>query len=139
MPTSARTRKGPADELMNCGITNAADPTCWDCRFYEPHLEVDRDQPSPHEGLEGDCQRYPPVTDHGRRDSRVNYADFPIVMESSWCGEFVPRAATLPQYRDEEANAAFDAARHEDATVGPCRANGRECQCGRGTSSNGKV
>lgn len=107
MPSPARTRKAPAEELMNCGIPNQPEPSCWDCRFFEPPIGVDRDQPPAEECQRGECMRLPPVIDHGNRDADVNYAVFPIVIACDWCGEFQPRAATLPACRSDDANAAF--------------------------------
>ena len=65
------------------------------------------------------------------------------LLESDWCSEFAPRTATLPHRRDDEANAAFDAAAHDDATdatdatdanrganVGKCQRGRYECQTG---------
>lgn len=88
---AAKTHTTPPAELMNCGVPDQPDPLCWDCRFFETVTPMDRGQPPEHECQEGQCRRHPPVTDHGQRDSEVNYAVFPIVFADDWCGEFVPR------------------------------------------------
>jgi hypothetical protein len=128
MPASARTRKSPLEELMNCGIPNQPEPSCWDCRFFEPPIGVDRDQPPAEECQRGECTRLPPVIDHGNRNADVNYAVFPIVIACDRCGEFSPRRPTLPRCREDYANAAFDAAAHDDATRGPVAASSGHCQ-----------
>ena len=128
MPASARTRKSPLEELMNCGIPNQPEPSCWDCRFFEPPIGVDRDQPPAEECQRGECTRLPPVIDHGNRNADVNYAVFPIVIACDWCGEFRPRAARVGQRCEGEANAAFDAAADDDATHGPVAARTGHCE-----------
>ena len=57
------------------------------------------------------------------------YAVHPIVAGDRWCGEFAPLAAKLRICRNEEANAAFDAASRHDATDAPLGAS--ECECDR--------
>ena len=94
MPAPARTRKTPEDELMNCGISNPVHISCWDCRYYYPRVDLDRDKNPEDEAQPGDCRRYPPVTDHGLRDTQANWAEFPMVMACDWCGEFAPRLST---------------------------------------------
>ena len=95
---------------MNCGISNQPEPSCWECQHFDPPPHLDRDQPPEEECQQGECLRYPPVTDHDHRDTQVNYAVFPIVIACDRCGEFSPRRPTLPRSREDEANAAFDAA-----------------------------
>lgn len=81
----------PTDELMNCGISNPVHISCWDCRYYYPRVDLDRDKNPEDEAQPGDCRRYPPVTDHGLRDTQANWAEFPMVMACDWCGEFASR------------------------------------------------
>lgn len=72
------------------------------------------------------------MIDHGNRNAEVNYAVFPIVIACDWCGEFQPRAATLPACCSDEANAAFDAASQHDATDGLVAAvSAGACGCDR--------
>ena len=107
---------------MNCGISNQPEPSCWECQHFDLPPHLDRDQPPEEECQQGECLRYPPVTDHDQRDAQVNYAVFPIVIACDRCGEFSPRRPTLPRSCEDEANAAFDAAVHDDATRGPVAA-----------------
>lgn len=102
--------------LRYCGITNSVEPSCWECRFFEPQDGVDLSAPPEDECLAGDCRRLQPVVDHDQRDANANWAVFPLVMACDWCGEFVPRTAPLGQVGVDEANVEFDAASQEDAT-----------------------
>jgi hypothetical protein len=78
--------------LRNRWNPNQPQPMCWNCLFFEPSdPNWDLDQPPDDECLHGECHFGPPVTDHGKRDASCNYADFPIVMASDWCGKLVPR------------------------------------------------
>ena len=128
MPAPARTHKSPPEELMNCGISNQHEPTCWDCRFFDTAPRLNRDQPPEEECQQGECRRHPPVTDHHNRDASVNYAVFPIVIACDWCGEFRPRAARVGHGHEDEANAAFDLASHEDATDAGMAARAGACE-----------
>lgn len=113
---------------MNCGISNQPEPSCWDCRFFDTSLLLNRDQPPEEECEQGECRRYPPVIDLANREASVNYALYPIVIACDWCGEFRPRAARVGQCREDDANSAFDAAAHDDATRGPVAARTGQCQ-----------
>ena len=80
-------------------------PLCFDCRFFVPegsiHSELTEDQWD--ECLEGECHAAPPVLGqmledrHG--DSFRDFAEWPKVMASDWCGKHVPRGITLPAQR----------------------------------------
>ena len=118
-PARTREQARATDELRYCGIPSQSEPSCWDCRFFDTSPLLDRDQPPEEECEKGESVRLPPVIDHGNRDADVNYAVFPIVIACDWCGEFAPRRNTPAVRRDIEANAAFDAAAHDDATGGP--------------------
>ncbi len=137
MPASARVRERPVDVLRYCGIQNGVEPSCWDCRFFAPPVGVDRIVQPSDECAAGDCRRLPPVIDHDQRDASANWAVFPLVMACDWCGEFAPRRAPLGHTREDEANAEFDAASHQDSTdanrganVGECQRGSAECQTG---------
>jgi|GEM_PF-3625373 len=78
---------------------------------------MDRGQPPEHECQEGQCRRHPPVTDHGQRDSEVNYAVFPIVFADDWCGEFAPR--TLRKDRKSAAQKSKSDQYHQVASEAP--------------------
>lgn len=131
IPARTRTYASPADNLMFCGISNHAQPACCDCRFFETCLGLDRDQSPEDECQQGECRRHPPVIDHVSRDAAVNYAEFPIVVASDWCGEFVPRAPNLARNRDREASAALRGDSQQDATDANLGAAGGKCQSGR--------
>ncbi|XZE55788.1 hypothetical protein SH139x_001814 [Planctomycetaceae bacterium SH139] len=116
MPARTRKQVRVTEELMYCGIQNQPEPSCWDCRFFDTSSHLDREQPPEEECQQGECRRHPPVIDPDNREASVNYAEFPIVIACDWCGEFAPRGGMPAHARDIEANAAFDAASHEDAT-----------------------
>ena len=136
-----RTRKGvrATAVLMYCGITKPVVPSCWQCRYFEPQVGVDGDLPPADECSAGDCRRHPPVIDHDQRDASANWAVFPLVMACDWCGAFAPRSATSPHRRDDEANAAFDAASQQDATDANRGANVAECQPGRANAAHRQI
>lgn len=53
---------------------------CSNCKFFREHVyEFDGDSVA---SDAGDCRRNPP------RVVPDNYAEFPLVIESMWCGEF---------------------------------------------------
>lgn len=136
---SARTRKGPLDELMKCGISNPPEPACWECRFFETSIGLDRDQPPADECQDGECRRHPPVTDHGRRDASVNYAEFPIVIACDWCGEFEQR--TRRQGHEDRVCAAQQAKPDEQAYIREVASEGqisRSSESRREKSRNGR-
>ncbi|WP_145171203.1 hypothetical protein [Rubripirellula lacrimiformis] len=84
---------------------------CSRCRFFRPVHSAFQ------ESAGGECRRHPPATPkNSQRRARPDIAIFPAVMETDWCGEFVPRRDTSAHRRNIEANAAFDAAAREDAT-----------------------
>ena len=66
---------------------------CADCRFFKYAFE------DGHAFAEvGECKRYPPVSspfwesqchkDTGRKEVRAISAEFPMVGDQDWCGEF---------------------------------------------------
>ena len=139
MPERTCTRERVDAVLMYCGITQPVIQSCWECRFFEPSVGVDRDLPPADECSAGDCRRHPPVTDHDQRDASANWAVFPLVMACDWCGEFASRPTTSAQRRDDEANTAFDAASRDDATDANRGANVAECQPGRANATHRQV
>lgn len=85
---------------------------CSSCRFFERRTFTTRITIGGRE-----CRRRPPVPPFNSQDQDYpDFGVFPSVMEDDWCGEFAPRRNTPAHRRDIEANAAFDAASHEDAT-----------------------
>lgn len=146
MPERTCTRERVDAGLMYCGITQPVVPSCWECRYFEPSVGVDRSVPPSDECSAGACRRHPPVIDHHQRDASANWAVFPFVMACDWCGEFAPRSATSPHRRDDEANAAFDAASQQDATdanrganVGKCQRGSAECQTGTADATHRQI
>ncbi len=120
--TDGRARTAPIQNAVRIRLSaarNGVELTCWECRFFRADDGVDRDRPPVDECEAGECRRRPPVTDHGCRDAKANWAEFPMVMACEWCGDFLPRPATLPQKRAEEANSAFDVASHDKASQEP--------------------
>lgn len=68
-------------------MTNA--PECGRCRFF--HLDEAPTPGSPGE-VDGQCRRHCPVAGRPSDDDRhINYAYWPIVLSSDWCGEFKAR------------------------------------------------
>ena len=68
---------------------------CFDCVFFAPEgkriNDLTEDQWD--EGITGECRRHCPVALEPDEDGRiVNYAYWPIVLASDWCGELKPRA-----------------------------------------------
>ena len=85
---------------------------CSSCRFFERRTFRTRATIGG-----GECRRRPPsVSTRLQGDECSEFGVFPGVMENDWCGEFAPQTATMPPRREDQANAAFDAASHEDAT-----------------------
>lgn len=124
MPAPARTRERPVEVLRNCGISNEAQPTCWECRFYVPNAVVDLNAEWRDECEPGECHRRPPVVGEPlKRGETMKWSEFPIVMACDWCGEFVPRTRSCScdvpacgvhtQPRDTEAGSADGATRAE--------------------------
>lgn len=69
-------------------------PYCFDCVYFVPegerHNELADQQWN--EAMPGDCRRHCPVACEPAEDPRrINYAYWPSVMASDWCGEFRPR------------------------------------------------
>jgi hypothetical protein len=135
MYASACVRERPREELRNCGIQN---PTCWECRFFNPEGNVDQDQPPPDECHAGECRRHPPITDHDQRDAKANWAAFPLVMACDWCGEYRSRTARLPRRCDVEQVSACNANARKDATDENVGANVAKCQCGTDECQTGR-
>ena len=77
---------------------------CDECRYFEPTFN--------HQGRltdRGECRRRPPAMVGLSSEAFIADGHFPLVNDNDWCGEFASKG-------DAEANAAFDAAAHEDAT-----------------------
>ena len=96
--------------------------SCQNCNFFLPNQWSRRDSVA-----DGECRRHPPVASSLRGGQR-QLAKFPSVADDDWCGEFVEWPAPLGQCREDDANAAFDAAAHDDATRGPVAAPVGQCQ-----------
>lgn len=100
---------------MKCDLPDQPESMCWNCRFFATSIAMDRFQPPEQESQEGECRRHPPVTDHGQRDTDVNYAVFPIVFADDWCGEFAPRMRW--QDRKDRAYTSRESKLDNDAQV----------------------
>ncbi len=119
---------------------------CDGCVFFES-----TDYGSDDAGVElafGECHRYPPTPIPGSPDRSLRLAKFPRVADDTWCGEFQSRRGLarteLPHERTTEANAAFDAASQQNASVGQlCPHNASAsmalgcCQCLRYSQPSG--
>lgn len=112
--------------------------TCDECHFFRLMAPWLRSHLPGGERF-GECRRNPPVLSHwtDQRPDRVP-AVFPTVKASYWCGEFAPCFVQVDVSRHDEANAAFDAASQEDATVANVGAVTRRCQSGRKTRAPGR-
>jgi hypothetical protein len=69
-------------------------PYCFECIYFVPegerHNKLEDQQWD--ESLAGDCRHHCPVACEPAEDlRRINYAYWPIVMASDWCGEHEPR------------------------------------------------
>jgi hypothetical protein len=101
---------------------------CSECKFYQP-LETWQRPHLPVNERFGECRRNPPVTSCKPEDRDHQYqALFPTVRTNDWCGDFAPRMPRAGQRCEDEANSAFDAAAHDDATRGPVAARTGQCQ-----------
>ncbi|MCA9214267.1 MAG: hypothetical protein KDB27_14445 [Planctomycetales bacterium] len=99
---------------------------CSECNFFQP---VTAPVCLPRSQRFGECRRHPPknVGTPLHRENQT-HAVFPIVSEDDWCGEFVEWPAPLGERATNQANAAFAAAAHDDATRGPVAARAGQCE-----------
>ena len=99
---------------------------CSECNFFQP---VTTPVCLPRSQRFGECRRHPPknVGAPLHRENQT-HAVFPIVSEDDWCGEFVEWPAPLGERATDQANTAFDAAAHDDATRGPVAARMGQCE-----------
>ena len=94
---------------------------CTDCVFFQSVPPWHRINLPEGEWF-GECRRNPPIASSNAQDRRHQLTGiFPTVKAKDWCGEFAPSAEFADQRRDDEANAAFDAAARHDAQSPPCR------------------
>ena len=64
---------------------------CFDCVYFVPEgmRQNDLSPDDWKEGIAGDCRRHCPIAGEPTDDDHhVNYAYWPIVLASDWCGEF---------------------------------------------------
>ncbi|XZE56681.1 hypothetical protein SH139x_002806 [Planctomycetaceae bacterium SH139] len=99
---------------------------CSECNFYQA---IRSTSCLPLSQRFGECRLHPPrvVATSNPREHKT-LAAFPIVSEHDWCGEFVAWPAPLGERATNQANAAFDAAAHDDAPRGPLAARTGQCQ-----------
>lgn len=97
---------------------------CSECNFFQP---VTTPVCLPRIQRFGECRRHPPKNVNApiHRENQTQ-AMFPVVHEDDWCGEFVEWPAPLGERATRQANAAFNAAAHDDATGGPVAADAGE-------------
>ncbi len=93
--------------------------TCDECNFYQPVSHNDVLCLASQRIRRVSASATARSSMHRAQREHQTLAVFPVVSENDWCGEFVEWPARSAQRATHEANAAFDAAAHEDATRGP--------------------